>query len=206
MTTSPAALFLGLTAIVAALVGVLAFAVRSSSPPPARSAQGRAAEGTETAFMAAAMEEARRAQLRDQERAMKARAEASERLSERDHRQHDVRPAGRRPTTATGAHAEPGRRARCSASGRRIAGRPAITTSLRERGAARAVVIDECLVDRPADLRRAVQIGHSAAGRPPSHLGVTVSPIARRRRRRPAARSACSPISARSSSSKSSCG
>ena len=72
--------FLGLTAIVAALAGILAFAVVKFFAA-ARAATARARSGgTETAFMAAAMQEALQ-QMRAQERAMKARAEASERLS-----------------------------------------------------------------------------------------------------------------------------
>ena len=72
-------LLLGLTAIVASLAGVLAFAVARILTAARETTKDRK-EGTETAFMAAAMEDAMR-RLRDQERAMKARAEASERLS-----------------------------------------------------------------------------------------------------------------------------
>jgi PAS domain S-box-containing protein len=73
-------LFLGLTAIVAALVGVLAFAVAKFVTAARQATRDGRKEGAETAFMASAMEEAL-AKLRTQERAMKARAEASERLS-----------------------------------------------------------------------------------------------------------------------------
>ena len=73
-------LFLGLTAIVAALSGVLAYAIlRIFAAARAATRDDRKA-GSETAFMAAAIEDAVR-KLRDGERAMKARAEASERLS-----------------------------------------------------------------------------------------------------------------------------
>ncbi|MBA3641883.1 MAG: hypothetical protein H0W53_22000, partial [Acidobacteria bacterium] len=74
------ALFLGLNAVVAALVGVLAFAV-TKIIASARAVGKERGPGTETAFMAAAMEQALE-RVREQERAMKARAEASERLSE----------------------------------------------------------------------------------------------------------------------------
>src|SRR4029079_486275 len=78
--TKAGTLLLLLTAIVAALAGVLAFAV-SKFFAAARSATRAAREGgQETAFMAAAMEEALQ-KMRAQERAMQARAEASERLS-----------------------------------------------------------------------------------------------------------------------------
>jgi PAS domain S-box-containing protein len=72
--------FLGLTAIVAALAGVLAFAVMRFFAAARTVARDARAPGAETEFMAAAMQDAVRS-LRDQERAMKARAEASERLS-----------------------------------------------------------------------------------------------------------------------------
>ena len=78
--THSAYLFLGLTAIVAGLVGVLAFAVAKFVTAAREVTRDGRKEGAETAFMASAMEEAM-AKLRTQERAMKARAEASERLS-----------------------------------------------------------------------------------------------------------------------------
>ena len=73
-------LILGLTAIVGALCGVLAYAIVKFFAAARVAARSASLAGTETAFMAAAMEEAV-GQLRTQERAMKARAEASERLS-----------------------------------------------------------------------------------------------------------------------------
>src|SRR5688572_15127160 len=76
-----ALLFLGLTAIVGALAGVLAFSVIKFITAARSLAKGRAADGNPSAFVATAMEDAIRS-LRVQERAMKARAEASERLSE----------------------------------------------------------------------------------------------------------------------------
>jgi signal transduction histidine kinase len=73
-------LLLGLTAIVAALAGVLAFAVARIFSAARQTTKDLRKDGAETEFMAAAMEQAM-GQLREQERAMKARAEASERLS-----------------------------------------------------------------------------------------------------------------------------
>jgi signal transduction histidine kinase len=73
-------LFLGLTGIVAAMAAVLAFTVLKLFAAAKNSRQQSRGAGAETAFMAAAMEEAVR-KLRDEERLMKARAEASERLS-----------------------------------------------------------------------------------------------------------------------------
>src|SRR6185436_12247063 len=73
-------LFLGLTAIVAALAGVLAFAVMKFFAAARAAAKGGGRDGLETAFMASALEDALE-KLRAQERVMKARAEASGRLS-----------------------------------------------------------------------------------------------------------------------------
>src|SRR5688500_6321835 len=73
-------LFLGLTIIVGALAAVLAFAVLRIFAAARAVAKGERGQGTETVFMAGALEDALQ-NLRTQERAMKARAEASERLS-----------------------------------------------------------------------------------------------------------------------------
>ena len=78
--TKAGVLFLSLTAIVAALAGVLAFAV-TKLIATARSRGLDRKEGAETAFMAAAMEQAVE-RMRTQERALRERAEASERLSQ----------------------------------------------------------------------------------------------------------------------------
>jgi PAS domain S-box-containing protein len=71
---------IGLTAVVAALAGGLAFFVLRMFAAARAMSSGKAG-GTETAFMAAAMEEAM-ATLRLREQALAARAEASERLSD----------------------------------------------------------------------------------------------------------------------------
>src|SRR5918994_930332 len=73
-------LFLGLTAIVAALSAVLAYAVVKFVVAARDLTRRNRQDGGEAAFMTTAMEDAMRS-LREQERAMKARAEASERLS-----------------------------------------------------------------------------------------------------------------------------
>ena len=73
-------LLLGLTAIVAALAGILAFALAKFITAARAATRASLTGGSETAFMAAAMQEALQ-EMRTQERAMKARAEASERLS-----------------------------------------------------------------------------------------------------------------------------
>ncbi len=169
--TQSAYLFLGLTAVVAALVGLLAFAAAKFFTAARAATQSGRVEGAETAFMASAMEEAVR-KLRIEERAMAARAEASERLSSEiiasmtsgllvvgaEGAVRTLNPAGRSilhlPTDAPLGHF-----------------REMLTDS-----SALADVLDECLTSRRAIVRRAVQM--KKANGTTSHLGVTVSPIA----------------------------
>jgi len=161
-------LFLGLTAIVAALVGVLAFAVlRIFSAARAATRKDRR-EGTETAFMAAAMEDAVR-KLRDDERAMKARAEASERLSgeivasltsgllvvDRDGIVRTLNPAGQTMLGLSEAVWEGPYR------------------DVLKDAVPLADVLEECLTTSRPVVRRAVPLAGGVA----SHLGLTVSPI-----------------------------
>jgi two-component system sensor histidine kinase HydH len=161
-------LFLGLTAVVAGLSAVLAYAVlRIFAAARAATHKDRTA-GAETAFMAAAMEDAVR-KLRDGERAMKARAEASERLSseivasltsgllvvDRDGIVRRLNPAGERmlnlpPGTWEGPYRD----------------------VLRNAGPL-ADVLAECLETAQPVVRRAVPM----TGGVVSHLGLTVSPI-----------------------------
>ncbi len=162
-------LFLSLTAIVAALAGVLAFAI-TKLIAAARARGTDRKEGSETAFMAAAMEQAVE-RMRSQERAMRERAEASERLSQEiiasitsgllvvgdDRAVRTLNPAGRR---MLGLGAEtPG---------------DAMRVVLRTAGPLVAVV-EECLVSSRPVVRRTIQV-RTPAGET-AHLGVTVSPI-----------------------------
>jgi hypothetical protein len=78
--TRSGALLLGLTAIVGMLAGLLAFAVAKFFAAARAMAKDARPAGGQTELMASAMEDAF-SRLRVQERAMKARAEASERLS-----------------------------------------------------------------------------------------------------------------------------
>jgi len=167
--TETGMLFLGLNAVIAALVGVLAFALMKFIAA-ARAAGQERPLGAETAFMAAAMEQAMQ-RLREQERATKERAEASERLSQEiiasitsgllvvagDRSVRTLNPAGRRildlPEFPPGAPLA-----------------DVLRTSL-----PLAAVIDECLASGRPVLRRAVQMGRPAGNT--IHLGVTVSPI-----------------------------
>ena len=93
-------ILLSLTAVVAALAAGLAFVVLRLFAAAKRFRSTQQGSGAETAFMAAAMEEAV-AKLRSREQAMVARAEASRTPERRDHRQPDVGPARRRTTTGT---------------------------------------------------------------------------------------------------------
>ncbi len=161
-------LFLGLTGVVAALSAVLAYAViRIFAAARASTNKDRTA-GAETAFMAAAMEDAVR-KLRDGERAMKARAEASERLSseivasltsgllvvDREGIVRTLNPAGERMLDLPrGSWEGPYR-------------------EVLRNAAPLADVLEECLNTALPVVRRAVPM----TGGVVSHLGLTVSPI-----------------------------
>ena len=161
-------LFLGLTAIVAALSGVLAYAVLRIFAAARAATRDERRSGTETAFMAAAMEDAVR-KLRDGERAMKLRAEASERLSseivasltsgllvvDREGIVRTLNPAGQTMLGLGGS-----------------AWQGPYRTVLKEAGPL-ADVLEECLTTSKPVVRRAVPLTGGAA----SHLGLTVSPI-----------------------------
>jgi signal transduction histidine kinase len=162
-------LFLGLTAIVAALSAVLAYAVVRFAVAARGLARSNKREGGEAAFMTNAMEEALQ-NLRQQERAMKARAEASERLSDEivasltsgllvvDFGEvvRTLNPAGRRMLgLPDGNWARPYREV--------LAAVPELAT-----------LIDECLAQAQPVVRRTVKL---QGPRKATHLGVTVSPI-----------------------------
>jgi nitrogen fixation/metabolism regulation signal transduction histidine kinase len=163
-------LLLGLTAIVAALAGVLAFAVAKFFTAARAATRASLTGGSETAFMAAAMQEALQ-QVRTQERAMKARAEASERLS------------GEIISSMTSGLLvvnESGVVRTLNPAGQRLLGLPDgnWTTNHREvltGSTSLADVIDECLATKQPIVRRAVKMDRPGAGA--SHLGITVSPI-----------------------------
>jgi two-component system nitrogen regulation sensor histidine kinase GlnL len=162
--------FLGLTAIVAALAGILAFAFVKFFAAARAAARASATGGTETAFMAAAMQEALE-QMRVQERAMKARAEASERLS------------GEIISSMTSGLLvvnEEGLVRTLNPAGQRLLGLPdgdwmRNHREVLTRSASLADVIDECLATKRPIVRRAVKMDRPGAGA--SHLGITVSPI-----------------------------
>ncbi len=161
------ALLLVLTAIVAALSAVLAFAVLRFFAAARVFSQRHRQDGSETAFMTGALEDAVRT-LRVQERAMKARAEASERLSSEiiasmtsgllvvgdDRRIRTLNPAGQK-MLGIAQHEGDFREVLAGAS-------------------PLADVVDECLRTVRPVLRRAVKLPE---GRGATDLGVTVSPI-----------------------------
>jgi nitrogen fixation/metabolism regulation signal transduction histidine kinase len=161
-------LFLGLTAIVGMLAAVLAFAVLRLFAAARAAAKRDKVEGTETAFMAAAMEDAVQ-RLRDQERAMKARAEASERLSSEiiasmtsgllvvseERHVRSLNPAGRKMLALPeGEWSGDFREVLASA-------------------APLAEVVEECLTTARPIVRRTIALDGAGA----AHLGATASPI-----------------------------
>ena len=162
-------LLLGITAIVAGVVGTLVFTMLRAMSTWRDMSTGKDKSGAETAFMAAAMEEAM-ARLRLREQALAARAEASERLSDQiivsltsglmvvgnDRQVQSLNPAGRKllglPDTAiTGNIAAV------------LAGAPSFVA-----------VIDECLNTGEPVRRRKVDVERPDGA---THMGVSVSPI-----------------------------
>ena len=163
-------LFLGLTAVVAGLAGILAYAVAKLFSAARDATRRRRAEGAETAFVAAAVEDAVQ-QLRLQERAMKARAEASERLAgeiiasmtsgllvvSQEGLVRTLNPAGRRLLEIPEPLRDGNFRDLLAAAGPLVA------------------VVEECLAERQPIVRRAVPLRNREGGT--FHLGVSVSPI-----------------------------
>ena len=165
-------LFIGLTAIVAALVAVLVYAVIRFASAAKDAGRHLRDEGAETAFMAAAVEQAV-GRLREQERAMKARAEESERLS-----------GGIIASMTSGLLivGPEGEVRTLNPAGRRLLGLPDRdpTGSIEDvLAGARplAEAVRESLVARQPIVRRTLEMAPAAAGGA-RHLGVTVSPVA----------------------------
>lgn len=163
--------FLGLTAIVAVLVAVVAFALLRFAAA-ARSAAHRAREGgMETAMLSAALQDAV-TRLKAQERAMSARAVASEQLSgqiveslnagllvvDSDGRVEILNAAGRRLLEVSDA---------------------AVGSNYRDVLAAVPTLVelvDECLASGHPIVRRSLQSSGTLRS---THFGVTVSPLSR---------------------------
>jgi signal transduction histidine kinase len=163
-------LLLGLTAIVAVLAAVLAFALLKFFAA-AKSAVRHAREpGAETAFVTAAMEDALTT-LRSNERAMKARAEASERLSSE---------IVASLTSGLLVVSEDGLVRTMNPAGRTLLGLPDVDWNrpfhdVLANATPLAEVIDECLGSARPIVRRALQMVQQPGGA--SYLGVSVSPI-----------------------------
>jgi len=164
-------LLLGLTALIGAVAGTLAFTMlRAFAAARDMTGSGRDKAGAETAFMAAAMEEAM-ARLKLREQVLAARAEASERLSDEiiasltsgllvvghDRRVEALNPFGRKllglPDAGPSGHV-----------GDVLLTVPPL-----------AAVIQECLDTGQPVRRRTFRIDTNPER--PTHLGVTVSPI-----------------------------
>lgn len=175
MTLSPSAYALiGLTGIVACLVAVLTFAVLRLISA-ARDTRRSRSSGLETALLSAALQEAV-GKLKMQERAMAARAEASERLS------GEIISSLTAGAVVVGLNGEV---TTLNPAGRRIlevdrgAGAPGVieeSTPYVQSPREQPVfdVIDECLKTGEPIVRRGVTLPEVGRG---VHLGVTVSPL-----------------------------
>ena len=161
---------LGLTAMVAALVAVLVFAVLRFAAAARDSRRHLHEPGSESGFMAAALQEAL-AKLKAQERQMSARAEASERLS------GEIVESLTAGLLVVGIGGEvrilnpAGRRMLGLADG--VPGAPYRDVLMDIDPLAR--VLEECLAGGRPIARRELALVPARAG--VSHLGVTVSPL-----------------------------
>ena len=164
-------LLIGLTAIVGALAAIVVFAILRFADAARRTTRGLNEAGAETAFMAAAVEQAVN-QLREKGRAMKARADASERLS------GEIIESMTSGLLVVDQHGDV---RTLNPAGRRMLGPPDEAPKGLARNGLRgtgplASVIDECLAKRQPIVRRTLQIASPAQGGA-THLGVTVSPV-----------------------------
>jgi signal transduction histidine kinase len=169
MTLNPNAYALiGLTAMVAGLIGVLMFAVLRFASAARESSKHLRENNTESAFVTSALHEAL-TKLKTQERQMSARAEASERLSSEiveslssgllvvssDGRLRILNPAGRRLLSGDDSSLDRPFRDVL----------PAALTQL----------VEECLRKGQPIVRRTLQV--SSAEQSPAYLGVSISPL-----------------------------
>jgi len=161
----PAYALIGLTAIIGCLAALLTFALLRLMAAARDSHQRARTNPVEAALLSAALQDAV-AKLKMQERAMAARAEASERLS------------GEIIASLTAGAIVVGLKGEIrtlNPAGRRILELPDAASDLPSpREQPLLDVVHECLKTRRAVVRRAVEL--SAVGRG-VHLGVTVSPL-----------------------------
>jgi signal transduction histidine kinase len=169
MTQSAYAL-IGLTALVAALVGLLVFSLLRFGVA-VRDMRRQLHEGhAERAFVATALEDSIR-KLRDQERAMQARAENSERLN------GEIVSSLASGLLVVGLRGEV---RMLNPAGRRLLRRPRVEAGggfreLLDEAAPLAELVEECLSTARPILRRTIPL-RQHDGRE-LHLGVTVSPL-----------------------------
>lgn len=168
--TEQAYAFLGLTALVGGLVAMLAFAALRFAAAARDTKRHLREHGAETALLSAALQEAV-ARMKAQERAITARAEASERLNS------EIVASLTAGLVVVGIQGDV---RIVNPSARRLLGlsEPVPEQTFRDylgEQSPLAQVIDECLATSRAVVRRALQLSE---GRPaPLHLGVTVSPL-----------------------------
>ncbi len=160
---------LGMTALVAALVALLVFAILRFSAAAAEARRSARGDGAETALLSAALQEAV-TKLKAQERATAARADASERMS------GEIISSLTAGLLVVGLHGEV---RILNPAGLRVLDRP---ESLRPEAFQRSPreqplldVIDECLRDGSSIVRREVVL--SAGSQRQTHLGVSVAPM-----------------------------
>jgi signal transduction histidine kinase len=159
----------GLTAIVASMIGVLTFAVLRFAAAARDARQNARSGGMEIALMSAALQEAV-GKLKAQERATAARAEASERLSE------EIIASLTAGLLVTGLGGEI---RILNPAGRRMIGVSDAATSDEVQRAldelSLSELVHECLNTGNAIVRRTIWLSEPRHG--VSHLGVTVSPL-----------------------------
>jgi signal transduction histidine kinase len=170
VVTQQAYAFIGLTAIVAGLIGLLVFAALRFMAAARDSRRHRRESGMENTLLTAALDEAI-GRLKAQERAMAARAEASERLSGQI---VASLAAGLIVTDLEGNVRI------VNPSSRRLLGlgdRPMSGTARDVLGADSplAMAIDECSKEGVPIVRRSLELRDPRT--PVTHLGVTVSPL-----------------------------
>jgi PAS domain S-box-containing protein len=162
--------FIGLTAIVAALIGILIFAVLRFSAAAQDAKRHLRENRSEAAFVTAALQEAV-TKLKAQEREMTARAEASERLS------GEIVESLTSGLLVVGSE---GKIRILNPAGRALLGLTDAAVSQAYRDVLRQLTplareIEECLTSGRPAVRRKIHI--EAGDRLPAYLGVTVSPL-----------------------------
>jgi PAS domain S-box-containing protein len=159
---------IGLTAMVAALIGVLMFAVLRFASAARESSKHLRENKSESAFVTAALHEAL-TKLKAQEREMSARAEASERLSGE---------IVESLSSGLLVVASDGRLRILNPAGRRLLSRDDSAIGQPYRNvlpAALAQLVEECLRKGEPIVRRTVQINSADQSR--AFLGISVSPL-----------------------------